>query len=244
MTKEKIQIALVTGSSRGIGKAVAQALANNKYLVYINYMSDRQAADKTLDEIRTNGGQARLLQFDVTDTASCENAVKEIITENKKIDVLVNNAGIRNDRLLAMMKKDAWQQIIDTNLNSFFNMTKPVVKQMLKNRYGRIINMASTAGQIGNAGQVNYCASKAGLIGATKALAREIANRNITVNAVSPGFIETQMTENIDIDEIVKSIPAGRLGKPEEVAAAIVFLCSNDASYINGQVIGVNGGII
>ena len=146
--------------------------------------------------------------------------------------------------MLAMMKKDAWQNVIDANLTGFYNVTKPVVKNMLKNRFGRIVNVVSAAGQMGNAGQVNYSASKAGLIGATKALAREIGNRNITVNAVAPGFIETQMLDGMNLDVIIDGIPAKRLGKPEEVAHATAFLCSKKAAYVNGQVIGVNGGMI
>jgi 3-oxoacyl-[acyl-carrier protein] reductase len=244
MTRKKSLIALVTGGSRGIGKAVAKILSENQYIVYINYVANSDAAKETLDEIKDSGGQVYALQFDVTDQAACEAAVKRIIGENRKIDVLVNNAGIRNDKLLAMMKKDVWQQTIDTNLTGFYNVTKPVVKNMLKNRYGRIINMASSAGQSGNSGQVNYAASKGGVIGATKALSREVANRNITVNAVSPGFIETSMIKGMDVEKLVKAIPAGRIGKAEDVANTVLFLCSDGASYINGQVIGVNGGII
>jgi 3-oxoacyl-[acyl-carrier protein] reductase len=156
----------------------------------------------------------------------------------------VNNAGIRADTLLAMMKESFWEKVMDTNLNSFYNVTKPVVKNMLKNRFGRIVNVASTAGQMGNSGQVNYSASKAGLIGATKALAREVGSRNITVNAVAPGFIETGMLDGTHLEKIMDSIPAGRLGQPQEVAHTVSFLCSRDAGYVNGQVIGVNGGMV
>ncbi len=155
----------------------------------------------------------------------------------------MNNAGIRDDMLLAWMKSENWQQVMETNLTGFFNVTKPVVKKMLSKRRGRIINIASTSGQMGQSGQVNYSASKAGLIGATRALAREIAKRNITVNAVAPGFIDTEMVDGLPLEEITHSIPAGRLGKPEEVAAVVTFLCSPDAGYITGQVIGINGGI-
>ncbi len=244
MTNGKRQIALVTGGSRGIGKAVANLLAQHHYHVFISYVANEDAAGKTVDEIKAAGGRSQMLQFDVTDQPACEAAVKKIIGDCGKIDVLVNNAGIRKDGLMAMMKSDTWQQTIDTNLNGFYNVTKPVVKQMIKHKFGRIINMASASGQTGNAGQVNYSASKAGLIGATKALAREIANRNITVNAVAPGFIETEMTKGLDVEALVKTIPAARLGRPEEVANTVLFLCSEVASYINGQVIGVNGGLI
>ncbi|WP_022666239.1 3-oxoacyl-ACP reductase FabG [Desulfospira joergensenii] len=236
--------ALVTGAGRGIGRAVAMDLSRRGIFVYINYRSGRETAQKTLEAILAENGEARLLQFDQTDQDACEQAVKEIVRERNRIDILVNNAGIRDDRLLAMMKKESWQRVIDTNLTGFFHVTKPVVKYMLKNRTGRIINITSAAGQTGNPGQVNYSASKAGLIGATKALAREVGNRGITVNAVAPGFIETDMIQGMDREEIAKTIPAGRLGKPGEVAALVSFLCSPKAAYVNGQVIGVNGGMI
>jgi 3-oxoacyl-[acyl-carrier protein] reductase len=244
MTQGSHQVALVTGAGRGIGKAIAIELAKRHIFVYINYLSNQACAQQTLEIINSHNGQAALLPFDVTSPEESLNAVKSILQKSAGIDILINNVGIRDDKLLAMMKKDAWQTVIDVNLTSFYNVTKPVVKNMLKNRFGRIVNVASTAGQTGNPGQVNYSAAKAGLIGATKALAREVANRNITVNAVSPGFIETQMLEGMDFEGIIDTIPAKRLGKPEEVAHAIAFLCSNKAAYINGQVIGINGGII
>ena len=244
MTESSNQVALVTGAGRGIGKAIAIALAKRQIFVYVNYLSNKASALKTLKEINSGNGQGDLLRFNVTSQEESQEAVKTIIQEKNKIDILINNAGIREDKLLAMMKKEAWQKVIDTNLTGFYNVTKPVVKNMLKNRFGRIVNVTSTAGQTGNPGQVNYCASKAGLIGATKALAREVGSRNITVNAVAPGFIETQMLDGMDIDRIIDTIPAKRLGKPEDIAHIIAFLCSNKAAYINGQVIGVNGGMI
>jgi 3-oxoacyl-[acyl-carrier protein] reductase len=237
-------VALVTGGGKGIGSACASALAADGIHVYINYLSDAAAAEQTRDAIRKAGGRVTLCAFDITDTAQSGDAVKTIIRETGKIDILVNNAGLREDRLLAMMKKEAWQRVLDTNLTGFFNLTKPIVKQMLKRKFGRIINITSTAGILGNAGQVNYSASKAGLIGATRALAREVASRNITVNAVAPGFIDTQMLEGLEKQDILNTVPAGRLGKPEEVAGIVAFLCSHNAAYINGQVIGVNGGMI
>ncbi|WP_299979705.1 3-oxoacyl-ACP reductase FabG [Desulfobacula sp.] len=241
---DNVQIALVTGASRGIGKAIAKALAKTDRFVYLNFNSSRGKADAVLEDIISSGGNGALLQFDVSNQEESEKAIKKIIMEKGKIDILVNNAGIRDDMLMVWMKKENWQTVIDTNLTGFFNVTRLVVKNMLSKRFGRIINISSTSGQTGQAGQVNYSASKAGLIGATKALAREIAKRNITVNAVAPGFIETEMIDGLPHKEIAKTIPAGRLGKPSEVAATIVFLCSKDAGYITGQVIGINGGIL
>jgi 3-oxoacyl-[acyl-carrier protein] reductase len=167
-----------------------------------------------------------------------------VIEQRRRLDILVNNAGIRDDRLFAMMKKPAWEAVLDTHLNGFYHLTRPVVRQMIKQRFGRIINISSAAGQVGNAGQVNYSTAKAGLIGATRALAKEIGSRGITVNAVAPGFIETGMLAGLDLEKIKKEIPAGRLGHPEEVAHVVNFLCSKEAGYVNGQVIGVNGGLI
>ncbi|MCF6249015.1 MAG: 3-oxoacyl-ACP reductase FabG [Desulfobacula sp.] len=238
------QVALVTGASRGIGKAIAIALARTNRFVYLNFCSNKEKAKETLKEIESLGGKAGLLQFDVTHKKDSEKAIKTIISEKGKIDILINNAGIRDDMLMVWMKKNNWQSVLDTNLTGFFNVTRLAVKNMLPKRFGRIINVSSTSGQMGQGGQVNYSASKAGLIGATKALSREIAKRNITVNAVAPGFIETEMIEGLPIEQIAKTIPAGRFGTPEEVAAAVVFLCSKDAGYITGQVIGINGGIV
>jgi 3-oxoacyl-[acyl-carrier protein] reductase len=238
------QIALVTGASGGIGKSIALALAQTGRFVYLNFNSNSEKAKAVLESIINNGGNGALLQFDVTSQDESEKAVEQILEEKGKIDILVNNAGIRDDMLMVRMKKENWQKVLDTNLTGFFNVTRLVVKNMLPKRFGRIINISSTSGQSGQAGQVNYSASKAGLIGATKALAREIAKRNITVNAVAPGFIETDMIEGLPLKEIVKTIPAARLGKPEEVAATVLFLCSKGAGYITGQVIGINGGIL
>lgn len=238
------QTALVTGAGRGIGRAVSLALAKTGRLVYINYLSNQKSAEETLGMIQQKGGKGVLMPFDVTDIEQSEKAVQKIVTDRKKIDILVNNAGIRDDMLMVWMKKENWQTVLDTNLTGFFNVTRLVAKNMLSKRSGRIINISSTAGQMGQGGQVNYAASKAGLIGAAKALSREIAKRNITVNVVSPGFVETEMLDGLPVEEIVKMVPAGRLGTPEEVAAAVVFLCSAQAGYITGQVIGVNGGII
>ena len=243
MNKNINQIALVTGGSRGIGKAVAIALSKTKTYVFINYKNNKNAALNTLKIIQKNGAQGEILGFDVSKKEETEKNIKNIIKNNGKIDILVNNAGLKDDMLMVRMKQENWESVINTNLTGFYNVSRLIVKNMIKNRFGRIINITSTSGQTGVAGQVNYSASKAGLIGATKALAKEIASRNITVNAVAPGFIETEMTKNILMDEIVKSIPVKRFGTPKEVAAAVMFLCSKQASYITGQVLGVNGGI-
>ncbi len=243
ISSDSMETALVTGASRGIGRAIATSLAASGRFVYLNYQSNHETAQQTLDQIKEQGGDGALLPFDVTDKQAAEAAIEKIISERKKIEILVNNAGIRDDMLMVWMKEENWQRVLDTNLTGFFNVTRLVVKNMLPKRYGRIINISSTSGQAGQAGQVNYSASKAGLIGATMALAKEIAKRNITVNAVSPGFIETEMVEGLPIDQIAQSIPAGRLGQPQEVADAVLFLCSRQAAYITGQVLGINGGI-
>ncbi|MFN2436419.1 MAG: 3-oxoacyl-ACP reductase FabG [Desulfotignum sp.] len=238
------QTALITGASRGIGRAIARNLAGRGIFVYLNFRSDDTGAQNTLDDIQNQGGQAELLGFDVTRQNQCEDAVAFVIKQRGRLDILVNNAGIRDDHLFAMMKKPAWETVLDTHLNGFYHLTRPVVRQMIKQRYGRIINISSAAGQVGNAGQVNYSTAKAGIIGATRALAKEIASRGITVNAVAPGFIDTDMMAGLDLEKIKKQIPAGRLGHPEEVAHAVGFLCSEQAGYVNGQVLGVNGGLI
>ncbi len=235
--------ALVTGASRGIGRAIALKLAASGCFVYVNYQSNETAARQTLEEIANIGGKGELLAFDVTNEADAQKAVARILEEKQAIDILVNNAGIKKDGLMIRMKNDQWQNVLDVNLNGFFHVTKFAVKAMLSKKYGRIVNITSTSGQAGQAGQVNYSASKAGIIGATKALAKEMAPRNITVNAVAPGFIETEMTEALDQDKILSMIPVGRMGSGQEVAHAVAFLCSSKASYITGQVLGVNGGM-
>lgn len=236
------QTALVTGGNRGIGKAIALSLAKDGFHVVINCRKPGQASEEVLEEIKKAGGSAELLCFDVSKKESA-GVVTAWLEANGPLYILVNNAGIRADGLLVWMKEEEWQGVIDTNLNGFYNITRPVIREMLLKRAGRVINIVSTAGQAGLAGQVNYSAAKAGLIGATKALAAEIAKRGITVNAVAPGFIATAMLDGLPVEEIVKRIPAGRLGKPEEVAAVVSFLCTPAAAYITGAVIPVNGGI-
>jgi 3-oxoacyl-[acyl-carrier protein] reductase len=237
------KIALVTGASRGIGRAVAQSLAAADCFVLLNFRSNRAEAEQTQRFIQQAGGDSELCPFDVANAGACEEAVEKIIQVHQRIDILVNNAGIRRDALLVFMKTEQWSEVIATNLNSFFNVTRPVVKQMAMNRWGRVLTIASTAGQTGVEGQTNYSAAKAGVIGASKALAREVAKRGVTVNVLAPGFIETDMVEGLPREQFVAQIPAGRFGRPEEVAAAAAFLCSNEASYITGAVLNINGGV-
>ena len=243
MNSAQKNVALVTGASRGIGRAIAIALATAGSHLLLNYRTRQTEAQETLSLIERAGGTGELCPFDVADTAACEQAVANILQSHQRIDVLINNAGIRHDGLLVFMKPEQWSEVIATNLNSFFNLTRPVAKQMALQRWGRIVSIASTAGQTGVEGQVNYSAAKAGVIGASKSLARELARRGVTVNVLAPGFIETEMTKGLPREQMLAQIPAGRFGKPEEVAAAAVFLCSDGAAYINGAVININGGV-
>ncbi|MGJ3247773.1 MAG: 3-oxoacyl-[acyl-carrier-protein] reductase [Elainellaceae cyanobacterium] len=239
------QVALVTGASRGIGRAIARALANEGANVVVNYASSSQAADDLVAEISSMGGQAIALQADVSQADQVTALTAAVMEKWGRIDVLVNNAGITRDTLMLRMKLDDWQAVINLNLTGVFLCTQAVSKIMLKQRSGRIINISSVVGLMGNAGQANYSAAKAGVIGLTKATAKELASRGITANAVAPGFIATDMTHDIKADDILKFIPLNRFGTPDEVAGAVQFLAADPAAaYITGQVLNIDGGMV
>lgn len=240
-----MKYALVTGASRGLGKAIAIRLAKDGFAVVINYQSNREAAEDTLKQVQEAGGTGELLLFDVSDPKAIEAALESWQNTHPEeyISVLVNNAGIRQDNLMIFMQEEQWSRVLDTTLNGFFYITRRLLKDMMTHRNGRIINMASLSGLKGLPGQTNYSAAKAALIGATKALAQEVAARKVTVNAIAPGFIASDMTKELDEAELKKLIPLGRFGKPEEVAALTSFLASDESAYITGQVISINGGL-
>ena len=239
------QVAIVTGASRGIGKATAIALATEGAKVVINYARSSDSAEAVVAEIVAAGGEAIALQADVSQADQVDELIKATLDKWGQIDVLVNNAGITKDGLLMRMKLEAWQAVIDINLTGVFLCTKAVTKSMMKKRHGRIINITSVAGLMGNPGQANYSAAKAGVIGFTKTVAQELSSRNITVNAVAPGFIATDMTEGLNNEEILKYIPMGRFGQPEEIAGMICFLAADPAAaYITGQTFNVDGGMV
>lgn len=240
-------VAMITGATRGIGKQIALTLANEGYNIVLNYRTENDELKQLKNEIESKNVKCLAVQGDVTNFEDCKQMIESAIKEFGKIDVLVNNAGITKDMLLARMKEEDFKQVIDVNLVGTFNMTKNVISYMMKARNGKIINISSVVGIAGNAGQTNYSASKAGIIGFTKSLAKEVASRNILVNAVAPGFIETNMTDVLKQevkDEIVKNIPLKRMGTPQDVANVVKFLASEDSSYITGQVISVDGGMI
>jgi 3-oxoacyl-[acyl-carrier protein] reductase len=240
-----MNIALVTGGSRGIGRAISVKLAEMGFYILVNYHTNRAEAENTLQLVRDRGGDGEILPFDVSSQEEIEQALGgwQSAHEGQYISVLVNNAGIRKDALVMWMKNEEWHDVINTNLNSFLYITRFLVKEMILKKWGRIINVVSLSGLKGLPGQANYSAAKAGVIGATKALAQEIAKKNVTVNAVAPGFIKTDMTGDLDESQLKTMIPMGRFGKPEEVAAVIGFLASDEASYVTGAVINVNGGL-
>ena len=240
-----MKCALVTGGSRGIGRAISLKMAAMGYYVLVNYKSNLKEADTTLHQIKQAGGNGELMQFDVSDRVQIKEVLQTWINinESSDIDVLVNNAGIRDDSLMVWLKDEQWDNVIKTNLDSFFYVTRLVLEEMMVNRFGRIINVVSLSGIKGLPGQTNYSAAKAGVIGATKALAQEVGRSGITVNAVAPGFIKTDMTEGLDEKDLRRQIPVNRFGLPEEVADAVGFLASKEASYITGQVLSVNGGL-
>ncbi|AFZ00536.1 3-oxoacyl-[acyl-carrier-protein] reductase [Calothrix sp. PCC 6303] len=240
------QVAIVTGASRGIGRAIALELSKQGATLVVNYAASSSAADAVVDTITQAGGNAVALQADVSKTEEVDALINAVMEKFKRVDILVNNAGITRDTLLLRMKQEDWQAVIDLNLTGVFLCTKAASKIMLKQRSGRIINITSVAGQMGNPGQANYSAAKAGVIGFTKSVAKELAPRGITVNAVAPGFIATDMTSNLgNTEEIIKFIPLGRYGQPEEIAGMVRFLASDSAAaYITGQVFNVDGGMV
>lgn len=241
-----MRYALVTGGSRGIGRAICIKLAAMGYSVVINYLGNQEAAEATKSAIEQMGGTAQLLRFDISNPQAIEEAIEmwENSHPNDYIAVLVNNAGIRRDNLMVFMQNSEWHNVIDTTLNGFFYTTRRVLKGMMTKRFGRIINITSLSGLKGMPGQCNYSAAKAALIGATKALAQEVAPRKVTVNAVAPGFIESDMTKELPKEELAKMVPMKRFGKPEEVASLVGFLAGEESSYITGEVISINGGLL
>lgn len=237
--------ALITGASRGIGRAISLKLASRGYGILVNYASNATAARQTLELIEQSGGQAELLPFDVRDGRAVAAALSQWKDRHpdEYVSVVVNNAGIRKDNLMIWMPESDWNSVLETSLTGFFNVTQPLLKEMLVRKWGRIVNVASLSGIKGMPGQTNYSAAKGGLIAATKALAQEVAKKRVTVNAVAPGFIKSDMTEGLDEVELKKLVPAGRFGEPEEVAELVAFLVSDAAAYITGEVISINGGI-
>lgn len=241
------KVALVTGGSRGIGRAIALKLAENGADVAINYAGNTAAAEEVKAAIEQMGRKALLIQCSVADTDGVQAMVNQVVKDLGRLDILVNNAGITRDGLLMRMKEADWDDVMNTNLKGVYNCSKAVMRTMMKQKSGRIVNMASVVGEMGNAGQANYAAAKAGVIGFTKSLAKEVASRGITVNAIAPGFIATDMTSVLSDDqkaEMARTIPLGRAGQPEDVANAVLFLASEGAAYITGQVLNVDGGMV
>ena len=235
--------ALVTGGSKGIGRAICVEFGRCGCRVIINYRSDEEGAEKTLAMVKKAGGEGVPVRFDVTDADETQQALEGVFNDCEAIDILVNNAGINADGLFIMMSREKWDRVIRTTLDGFYNVTKPVVEKMVRQKKGSVVSISSVAGVMGNRGQANYAAAKAGLIGASRSLASEVARLGISVNVVAPGLIETAMIKDAPVQNIKQMIPMARIGRPEEVASVVRFLCSEDASYVTGQVISINGGM-